>query len=340
MDWWAMVKAWVDRLANRFGRSSATVNAGAEPNTPRIFTRDAVVARRPDLTVVPRARSEKPQYYLAATLIAKDEGKYIEEWLDFHFSVGVEHVYFFDNFSTDDTREKLGPYITSGKVTYQTWNRSQVECYKHAIITYGHKARWMAFIDADEFIFPATANTLKDVLVELEDYPVILVSWLQFGFGGHAKRPEGWVTRNFTRRAAVPSNPQVLELLGGLPMAKCKSIVDPLAVETVDVHIFKPANNRKHRDSSGREVAAETVEPSDSDKILLNHYYTKSEEEFMEKIMKWHELTKYLDYPNRKKNEKENEKKKIRSRAIEIDNIEDLRIARFARRAMITKATD
>lgn len=340
MDWWAKVKAWADRLASRGGRSSATAIAGAEPDAPQIFTRDAVVARRPDLTVMPRARSEKPKYYLAVTLIAKNEGRYIEEWLDFHFSVGVEHVYFFDNFSTDDTREKLEPYIASGKVAYQTWNRSQFECYKYVINTYGHMARWIAFIDADEFIFPATADTLKDVLIELEDYPVILLSWLQFGFGGHAKRPEGWVTRNFTRRAAVPGNPQVLDFLNGLPMAKCKSIVDPLAVEAVDIHIFKPANNLKHRDSSGREVAAETMEPSDSDKILLNHYYTKSEEEFMDKIMKWQELTKYLDDPNKKKNEKENEKKKIRSHAIEMDSIEDNRIARFSHRAKMTKPAD
>ncbi|MBQ4469937.1 MAG: glycosyltransferase family 92 protein, partial [Synergistaceae bacterium] len=55
----------------------------------------------------------------------------------------------------DNFREVLEPYIKSGLVTYKllTGRRRQIDAYNMALHDYKHKFRYMAFIDADEFMF-------------------------------------------------------------------------------------------------------------------------------------------------------------------------------------------
>ncbi|MBQ7214629.1 MAG: glycosyltransferase family 2 protein [Synergistaceae bacterium] len=92
---------------------------------------------------------------LAFVLIAKNEAPYIEEWLNFHRKQGVTHFIIYDNESTDNFREILTPYIDSGLVTYNTikGKMRQLDAYNMAVHDYGRKFKYMAFIDADEFVF-------------------------------------------------------------------------------------------------------------------------------------------------------------------------------------------
>ena len=48
-----------------------------------------------------------PRHYLAVCAIAKNEGAYFAEWIEWHLSQGVEKFYIYDNESTDNTREVL-----------------------------------------------------------------------------------------------------------------------------------------------------------------------------------------------------------------------------------------
>ena len=92
---------------------------------------------------------------LAFVLIAKNEAPYITEWLDFHIKQGVSHFIIYDNESTDNLREVLRPYIESGTVIYSiiTGKIRQLDAYNMALHDYGHKFKYMGFIDADEFVF-------------------------------------------------------------------------------------------------------------------------------------------------------------------------------------------
>ena len=67
-----------------------------------------------------RAQIER-KGYLAAVVIVKDEGPYLREWLEFHQLVGVEHIYIYDNGSSDDTEQVVWDFLRSGYVTLIPW---------------------------------------------------------------------------------------------------------------------------------------------------------------------------------------------------------------------------
>lgn len=53
-------------------------------------------------------------------------------------------------------------------------------------------ARWLAFIDADEFFVPHDESwtTLPELLKKYETYGGLAVNWRLFGSSGHITRPK------------------------------------------------------------------------------------------------------------------------------------------------------
>ena len=51
------------------------------------------------------------KYNFAIIAIVKNEGKYIEEWIDYHKLIGFEKFYIYNNESSDNTESVLKKYI-------------------------------------------------------------------------------------------------------------------------------------------------------------------------------------------------------------------------------------
>jgi hypothetical protein len=225
--------------------------------------------------------------YLAVVAIMKNEGRYLREWLEFQRLMGVDHVYLYDNGSTDESAEMLAPYVAEGFVTAIPWTTfddeisPQRQAYAHAICNFGHDFRWMAFIDLDEFLFPVTAPDLATVLSTYEDCSCICVPWLMFGFCGHETPPQGLVIENYTCRAPFPPTTKIEKVL------KWKSIVDPSAVESISgVHMFALSTGSTGGVDERRIPVSTkgTAVPPTSAILRINHYFTRSRQEFEAKI--------------------------------------------------------
>lgn len=217
-----------------------------------------------------------PKYYLAICAIAKNEGPYFKEWIDWHQKQGVEKFYIYDNESTDCTKEVLAPYIDSGLVEYNYWpgKKQQLATYDDCFERHRLDARWIAVIDLDEFIVPIKDKSIPDFLHDLEQYSSVEINWLVYGSGGAKKKEPGGVMERF-RKHSMPEHKLNTHV---------KSIVDPRRVCTmVGCHEASRISGRA-ADSHGNPLKKGFRDRvPQQDVIKINHYAIKSYEEFLAK---------------------------------------------------------
>lgn len=131
--------------------------------------------------------NNEKKYYLSICVMFKDEAEYLGEWIDFNKACGVDHIYMYDNNSTDDYFPIVKKYIDDGYVELIKWpeNHSQMKAYKDCFESRRNETRWMGFIDVDEFICPIVDYSVKDWLKSREKYPNVGIYWKQFGSSGN-----------------------------------------------------------------------------------------------------------------------------------------------------------
>ncbi len=223
-----------------------------------------------------RRDSSLPQHYLAICAIAKDEGRYFKEWIDWHREQGVDKFYIYDNESTDSTKEVLAPYVESGVVEYVYFPgyRKQLAAYDHCLEHHRTEARWIAFIDLDEFIVPMVDESIPAFLKKHEQHSAVEVNWLIYGSGGAEKREPGTMMQRFKCHShgshrlnrhvkSIVDPRRVYTMIGCHEVARIKG-------DTVDSHGCKVTKHFRDR------------EPQ-QDVIRINHYAVRSREEFLEK---------------------------------------------------------
>ncbi len=245
---------------------------------------------------------------VAIAACVKNEAGYIEEWVRFHRAVGIRHFYIYDNGSTDDTCALLRSLLNEDTLTIIPWAgrmrdtatstilNGQVIVFAHAILNFGCYYRWMAFIDVDEFLLPKQARTVEQALEAVGDFPNVSLPWHMFATGGHEAPPDGPLTLNYTQRGADPMTRKE-------NVSNFKCIVDPCEVTEVSVHQFQ---TRAYGDLTANDAgqrftrrARKSPEFYSNRFLQLNHYYTKSRQELMEKLARgWaydSSATKYRD---------------------------------------------
>lgn len=217
-----------------------------------------------------------PKYYLAVCAIAKNEGPYFKEWIEWHRSQGVEKFYIYDNESTDCTKEVLAPYIESGLVEYCYWpgQKQQLSTYDDCFEKHRLEARWIAVIDLDEYIVPIKDRNICEFLRRMEEFAVVEINWLVYGSGGAKKHEPGGVMERF-RRHSLPEHKLNTHV---------KSIADPRRVCTMTGCHEAARISGKAADSHGVPLKKGFRDRiPQQDVIRINHYAVKSYEEFLAK---------------------------------------------------------
>ncbi|GAP22513.1 glycosyltransferase family 92 protein [Leptolinea tardivitalis] len=214
--------------------------------------------------------------YLSLCLIAKDENTYLKEWLDYHILFGVEHFWIYDNDSTVPLAESISDYIQKGWVTCNTIHGKgrQLFAYDHCLQTYGHYSRWIGFIDTDEFILPKTGKDIPEFLRDFEQYGGLALSSLFFGPGGNQNRPRCGQVAGYLMRT-----PEELS-----KNRSVKAIIQPEKVMfPVSPHSFMFREGYYCVNEQGSRVDTQYF-PCSVQKIQLNHYYTRSAQEWKDKL--------------------------------------------------------
>ena len=221
----------------------------------------------------------------------KNEGPYVQEWLDYHLLAGVNHFYIYDHESTDNFKQILQPYIDAGIVTYTFFpgQCSQMAAYIDAVHRFRFLSRYMAFVDSDEFIFPQNNKTIVEVLDEIFDKnpDAAGLGVNIFNFGSNYQEKANYSTgllERFTRRSATDWIPVAWN---GNPggTATISSIANPRKVKVFhQPHSPQYFETCQPINSNGDFIQGHFNNPPTVDKIVMNHYSTKSREEYIIKV--------------------------------------------------------
>jgi hypothetical protein len=230
-----------------------------------------------------RARS-RLEHKLVIGAIFRDEARFLDEWIAFHHRRGVGHFYLYDNGSSDDVDVALAPWLARGIVTLVRWPHrpGQKGAYRDCLRRCRNTARWLTFIDIDEFLFSPIEHDLRKILERLEDWPAIFVYAHMYGSSGHDRRPPLPVTRAYVRRA-LRTQPRT-----------GKSILNPRLVRNIPNPHYMKLWAGETRDEHGRPVHFYAPPPEGFaptfDLLRINHYWSRSLEDLADKVRRGNAL--------------------------------------------------
>jgi FkbM family methyltransferase len=279
-------------LAERFGNIQVQFHDVVPDAAAR---RDAI---REQLAATHRVSYDEPfvwesherrraRHQLAVAALFRNEARYLQEWIEYHRMIGVEHFWLYDDASSDGWREVLAPHLDTGLVEVIDWPvpsrndymRLQVEAQRDAVRRACGRARWLALIDVDEYLLPVKDDTVVSCLERhYWEASAVYVNWRNFGTGGVHLEREGPTLFSLTACAEAlhPRN------------SVGKSIVRPEHVRAEELWyahhaVLKPG--RAYCDGDGQPIPPGENQPELDGKhhaslIRLNHYPLRDESSF------------------------------------------------------------
>ncbi len=164
------------------------------------------------------------KHLLSTVSVFKNENEYLKEWIEYHILLGVDHFYMYDQDGGIEAMKILKPYEEAGIVTRHSWthfdgtkhdkrtqfwerDKSHI-AYAHAAKNYRSKTQWLQKLDIDEFLLAKKDIDIKDWLRSLDTKRVKGYRVYRFNFGnnGHLVKPDGLIIENYLRREKKYSN--------------------------------------------------------------------------------------------------------------------------------------
>ena len=228
----------------------------------------------PNRTLIYRKRLSQPAYFFSVVTRIKNEARFLPEFIAHHKIIGAEHFYFYDNNSDDRPEAVLKPFIDRGLATIIPWKTvpASPSCYRDFIEKFASESKWVAFLDADEFIVERRRGLLFDVLSTLHRSPALTINCRYFGSSFHETLPAGLVTNNFVR-----SDP--------LTNYHVKVIATPERVKAYyNTHNFIFNGLTSAVTYLGRPVRGTYAVNADQYDIEISHYVYRSKDNYLSKL--------------------------------------------------------
>jgi len=196
----------------------------------------------------------------------RDEAKYLHEWIEYHRLAGVDHFFLYNNYSEDEYRPILAPYLKEQLVTLINWpfTPASPAAENDCIVRARGRFEWVGFIDADEFVVIRDGRSIPKFLANYEHAPAVALHWYLFGSNGHERRPHDWVIRAYTRRATEANN-------------HFKVFVRPDEVtRNRNSHNFYYRKARCALREDGQRVFGSMATPPSAQHAWINHYFVRA----------------------------------------------------------------
>ena len=227
-------------------------------------------------------QNETVKYTVSICLIIRDESEYLEEWLNWHIGQGVEHFYIYDH----DSRESIEDWIVRAvpelaeKITVIDWSgkhaNAQPDAYNDCLARYGKDNKWIGFIDADEHVRVKSGQSLLEFLKNYDRYAGLFAVWTMYDACGQKEKS------NLPLRERFPTPTTVQTFSDKMG----KVFVQPKFMRDMYIHNGHPKEGC-FVVGEYKDIVPENEfwkENATTNLICVDHYYTKSYEEWLEKL--------------------------------------------------------
>jgi hypothetical protein len=237
---------------------------------------------------------------VAICAVAKCEDYYLEEWLDYNYKLGFDHIFLFQNdWRTNVERPFLTKKIWDGKSV-------QLKVYNN-FLKNNTDYDWIAIIDCDEFIVLKKHDNIKEFIEEFKDKAnVIGLNWYMYGSLGIKKRQCNSLIKMFKMRNEHP-NQHIKIIINKNVNKKFGSII-------LNPHY----STKKSMDTNGKFFNGPFNPDGPTDVAYINHYYYKTKEDWELRCIRGKADTYLPQNPNIWEEEKNND-----------NNVEDLSAYNF-----------
>lgn len=231
------------------------------------------------------------KHYLTVGTLWKNEDSYAEDFLDYHKSVGVDHIVIFDR-EYYNLNKLIGYRHDVDIVHFPEGNgNDHMEAWGKLIKYNQGKTQWLALIDADQCLVPTQIDSVKDILKNYEEFAALQINWRSFGSGGQETRINSPL---YTRFVDTCEDQEIYNF-------HTQTICQPdrvLPIKTKEPHyVLFPegefaVNTNKERISENKVIDLNPNTPLSfnvpalHDILYVNHYTNKSKEEWLIKNSK------------------------------------------------------
>ena len=150
-----------------------------------------------------RLNETNHKYYCAVQTIARQEERYLKEWIEYHLSLGIDFIYIYDNNDEDGLDDFLRTVLNKddyNKIEVIPWHEpmefQQFAALEDCINKHKFDIKWLLTIDVDEFL--ALEMSLCDFLEEFKYASEIYLSWQSFNANGQLYYEDKPVMERFT----------------------------------------------------------------------------------------------------------------------------------------------
>jgi len=151
-----------------------------------------------------------PRHRYSIVACARWEETQIQEWIEYHRSIGFDHIYLYSN--DDDPAAMLQAvsaylYGLDPFVTIRHWpiTGQQTEMYFHFLETFKHETEWFSFLDIDEFFVLRKVDDIARFMVDYTSkVDCLYFQWMIYGNADRLQREDGSTLTSYPRRSANP----------------------------------------------------------------------------------------------------------------------------------------
>ncbi len=232
------------------------------------------------LKIVSEKKEEKviKKFKTATCTIIKDEHQYLEEWINHNISLGFDEIWLFEDYKSKSHKDITDKYpqvhlnrLYSIKNSFKKNRSKQCWLYNYFLRKYNQRFDWVAFIDIDEFIMFEEGWNLQKLINEYQNEGGVYLFWKMFNANGLIDNPKASVVETF------------------------KTTCDTLKQDGIK-WVYKTLCNLKYPNQQflGNHEAMFGISTNGLhsrdyrcfDKVCLNHYFTRSWEEWCDRFIK------------------------------------------------------